>query len=227
MLPNDAILLAMTPSAWHELVDAALVACRDAPLTLGESPLAQSSLLLDGLLADEDLNWDLQRLGMRALLRWAVDKLRPDGEPDWLDETWRPYLCLYHNYFARLKFPAIARKMALSEKSIFNWRDKASERLTQIIRQELQMKVDRLLRKTYWLVERYRAHAPNEQALLGLLALLRQPVPQPDVELLATQAHLAYQPVNLDNLLLGGLLVKHSPQGVQVHAEVRPLLITG
>lgn len=227
MLPNDAILLAMSPSALHELVDAALVACRDAPLTLGESSLAQSSLLMDCLFSNESLNWNLQRLGMRALLRWVVDKLRPDGEPNWLDESWQPYLCLHCNYFTKEKFSTIAYKMALSDKSIFNRRDKGISRIAQIIRYELQTKVDCQTRKTYLIVERYRAHTADEQALLGLIAIFRQPLRLGEIEQLAKQAKLSCQNGNLDKLLRGGLLTQDKQGDVQVHSDVRPLLVIG
>src|SRR5262245_19774270 len=92
MLPTDLV-------QWPPLVRAALEAWREGNLlALAESPLAHSALVEDCGLAGEPRTPDMRARALQAVLRWGVERLRPDGAYRWPANAWRAYNILFHFY---------------------------------------------------------------------------------------------------------------------------------
>ena len=96
---NDTILLAQPPAYVEEQIGAALKALRDGDLlALGASPLAYTSLVTDCVLTGEPITTDRRGWILRAVLVWAIERLRPAGEASWVKPAWRFYNILSHFY---------------------------------------------------------------------------------------------------------------------------------
>ena len=89
---NDMILLAQPTALFEEQVVVALKSLREGDLlALAASPLAQSSLVESYFLSGEPITADTRGRIVRSLLRWAIERLRPEGEQSWIKPAWRNY----------------------------------------------------------------------------------------------------------------------------------------
>lgn len=230
-MASDAELLVMSEKELYKVIEDGLRVLENKPQTLYLTRLANSSLIADCLLQGESLNSTLQAIGTKSLLRWSIDCLRPIGEEksdaeQWADPQWRSYLVLAKEYFESMKTEQIAFKLQVEPKTMFKFaRTPALLELVTIFRHELYTKQNHQLRKEYFVIERYRALPRPAQLAIAFAATFKQAVLLDDLQALLQQATV--KGVYVDDLLRSGLLIRQgaTPQHVQVHPEVRLLLV--
>ena len=135
---DDTILLRLPEAEFAGLASQALKACREGQLLeLATSPLAQSSLVSACFLADEPVSLDTRGRALTAVLAWAVERLRPAGEPQWMAYPWRMYLILYHFYLNGMRVSTLAEQMGVVEQTLYDARPAAFSAVAGVLRQEL------------------------------------------------------------------------------------------
>ena len=114
---NDTILLGQPLEHFEAQLSTVLKSLREGDLlSLGASPLAYTSLVEEGFLTGEPMTADGRGRILRALLRWGIERLRPEGEPSWGKALWRHYNILYHFYLEGTRASTLAEAMAVAER---------------------------------------------------------------------------------------------------------------
>ncbi len=178
---NDATLLAMTDKQFRRVVKEVLTLYRNGQIIeLTTSPLACSSLIKHYIFNNEPQTTDILYKAIQSILIWAVEKLRPTDEPDWLAPHWRSYNILYHFYIRGLSWAELAEHMHTSEQNISRWwRPHAVTAIARILQDELKNRSNSGNLKQAMLAERY-SHYTSDNAqrfILHFLSIFQQPVP--------------------------------------------------
>ena len=205
-------------------VEDALKLCREpyGLVQLARSPLADSALVSSCYLPDEQPNSTIRGLTVRALLTWAIERLRPGGEIDWGDYRWRLYLVLHFPYIEASKsFRELANLMMVGEKAVYDSRQKALSTVATILHDEMASPHDLEGRQRFAVLARYEHLAPNEQLLLRILSIFRYPVPVIFVHQLSAEAQLPDGAGLLRNLVNAGLIESNTRRA---EVEVRQML---
>lgn len=163
-------------------VEQALFFCRTGDwLQLAASPLATTALVEQCWFADEQrekaISPDLRGRALRAIFCWAIDQLRPEGEPDWAARAWRPYLVLYYYYIKGMRLSVLTEQLGIAERSGQNLRLRAVERLVQVLQTELNEAHEQTQRRYYVIKHRIARLSLDQQQMLRYAALFRQPFP--------------------------------------------------
>ncbi len=227
---DDTILLRLPDAEFANLVIQALKACREGQLLeLATSPLAQSSLVTTCFLSDEPVTLDGRGRALMAVLYWAVERLRPAGEPLWTAHPWRMYLLLFHFYLRGMRVSELAEHMAVVEQTLYDTRPVAFNALAGVLRQELAAPQDAAQRKQEYVALRYASLQPREQVLLRCAAIYRHPI---DITLLEETLRRSglTQPAepsfNLTRLIDNHLLISNDDHTVvMAHPEIRRYLL--
>ncbi len=178
---NDATLLAMTDAQFRQVVSETLNLYRNGQVVeLATSPLACSSLMNHYLLENEPWTSDNLHKALQSVLVWAIEKLRPSGQPDWLAPHWRNYNILFHFYLQGRTWVELSEQMFTSEQNISRWwRPQAIDALAQILKDELLSdSANNAQIKQAMLANRYSDYATDEtrQFILHFLSIFRQPI---------------------------------------------------
>ncbi|MEM7347455.1 MAG: hypothetical protein AAF485_24715, partial [Chloroflexota bacterium] len=178
---NDATLLAMSDKQFRQVVAETLTIYRNGQIIeLATSPLACSSLIEHYLLDDEPRTADVLYKALQSILIWAVEKLRPIGDPDWLAPQWRNYNILHHFYIQGRSWGELSEQMYTSEQNISRWwRPHAVTAVARILQDELNHPSHNNHLKQAMLEERYTHYALDEsyQFILHFLSIFRHPAP--------------------------------------------------
>ena len=175
---NDTILLNMQPDELDSVLSNALKMYRDGDvLALSTSQLAQSSLIKSGQLAGEQISADGRGRLTQSLLRWAVERIRPAGEHNWLLSNWRSYNILHHFYIKGMRASELAENMAIAEQTLYQSRPQAISTLSRLLREEMVQPSDERGRRNYALADRYSRHNQLEQQLLRSISVFPHSIP--------------------------------------------------
>lgn len=225
---NDTILLAQPPAYVEEQIGAALKALRDGDLlALGASPLAYTSLVTDCVLSGEPITTDRRGWILRAVLLWAIERLRPAGETSWVKPAWRFYNILSHFYLEGARASTLAEAMAIAEQTLYQLRAQAISALSSVVRSELATPEQRASRKQVVNHDRYTRLTANEQQLLRLAAIFPGAAPAPLLYALANTLGNHDASAAAQQLVLHQLLSSDA-QGSEfaVHPEMRSTALT-
>lgn len=225
---NDTLLPTQTIAQFEEQLTLALKSLREGDLlALGASPMAYLSLVEECFLRGEPVTADGRGRIVRSLLRWGIERLRPEGEPSWVKPAWRNYNILYHFYFEGTRASYLAEAMAIAEQTLYQLRTQAISALSNVIRSELTAPENRVNRQNVVNTDRYARHNGSGQQLLRLAAVFPGAVPTRLLITLADRlgnpnALAAAQPLVMDHLL------SSDAQGGEfvVHPQLRSLLLT-
>lgn len=223
---NDTILRDDLEGALTASVAEALKCCREGDLLgLSTSPLAHTSLVEECFLIGEPTTPETRGHIMQSLLRWAVDKLRPDGQSHWLKPAWRNYNILYHFYLEGMRASVLAENMGIAEQTLYQARPQAIAALAAILRHELVSSLDRAGRRNYVLSDRYARHSAHAQTLLRLTSVFQHATPATVMVQLAVNAGVQDISTHAHALAVDHLLIESgSGSEIVVHPEVRQYL---
>ncbi|MGB0388942.1 MAG: DeoR family transcriptional regulator [Ardenticatenaceae bacterium] len=226
---NDAILLDKSADEFGLLVEEGLRCNRDEPLSeLSQLGLAYSSLVEDCFLGGETVSDKLRALGVLSVLCWGIDQLRPDGEHSWFDNKWRLYNVLYYPYIMGMRFPVLAKKMALTDANLYKRvRPKALKALSRVLRREVKSGTHVEERKEYALAARYEGLSSEARQLARMAALFGTPMPEKLLYQLAEEEGISNISASVRRLLRANLL-RSLDEGakVELHPEIRAYLLT-
>ncbi len=223
---GDAALLAMPQAEFEQWTGEALKLCRGGDvLSLSTLPLAHSALVEPCFLTGEPISTDVRGRAVQAVLRWAVDRLRPAGEHSWTAVAWRMHNLLKALFIDGRRVSEVAESMGLSEQTLYQLRPQAVAAAARVLRAELEEPVDPAGRRDASLMERYARLSPGEQQVLRLAAIFRRPVPASLIHRLAQEAGARGIQDSLRGLVAARLLVSDE-QGSDVLArpEIRQYL---
>lgn len=225
--PPIPSLSALPANEWVPHLRAVLEAEREGNwFALADSPLAHSALVTSCFLMDEPITPDARARAMQAVLRWGVERLRPAGPTSWAAPAWRTYNVLYHFYLNGMRLVELAEKMSVAENTTYEIRATAFGALAILLHNELQAPQDVAGRQQFYLAGRYASCMADDQRLLRIVALFRQPVPPTLVERIATQEAVQQQG-DWRRLLAAGWLVSDPERAtLSAHPEARPYLLT-
>lgn len=233
---NDALLLEMPIEQLAALTRKALDACRVGNMPdLAASPLGASSLVVTCFLAGKtDVSSREHGRAVLAVLRWAVEQIRPEGAHNWTAYNWRSYNLLHFFYLQGMRVADLAEKMAIVEQTFYDARPAALSAVTQVLRQELINPQDIPGRKKAYLEGVYTALTPQEQLPLRMTAIFRRPIPLAWLEkLLEDDLRKVGKPRQANEisqrggLLTSSFLISNEDHTlVQVHPEARPYLLS-
>lgn len=193
-------------------------------LTLAASPLARTALVEDILLAGEVPTPDTRARALQAVMRWAVERLRPDGAHSWTAQPWRAYNVIYHFYEQGMPLNQLADKLGVVVQTIYDTRATALTTLAKILGQELHHPQATAARQQVYLAARYARRPASEQRTLCALALFRQPIP-----LTALESLVGPELARVDwAALLTAHWILSDPdhRAVSVHPQARAYLLT-
>lgn len=225
---NDTILLAQPVAQFEEQIAAALKSLREGDLlTLGASPLAYTSLVEECFLSGEPITADGRGRILRSLLRWSMERLRPEGESSWVKPAWRNYNILTHFYLEGTRASALAEAMSIAEQTLYQLRGQAISALTGVVHGELATSENRASRKNVVNMDRYARLSPGEQQLLRLAAVFPGAAPALLLHALANSLGNRNAAVATHQLVLNHL-VSSDRQGGEfvVHPDLRSSLLT-
>ena len=198
---NDTILLGQPLEHFEAQLSTVLKSLREGDLlSLGASSLAYTSLVEACFLTGEPMTADGRGRILRALLRWGIERLRPEGEPSWGKALWRHYNILYHFYLEGTRASTLAEAMAVAEQTLYQLRAQAISALAGVVHNELAAPENRLSRQQVVHADRYARLSPEEQQLLRLTAVFPSAVPARLLHALAALHHVAdalLQPADL------------------------------
>ena len=226
---RDTILLTTHSTKFTELIGEAFKLQREGHIiALAASPLAQSSLVEDGLLPGEPVSPDARGRALQSLLRWTVDKLRPSGQHSWTALNWRHYNVLYGFYIQGLRVAELSERMAIADQTLYKIRPSAIAAAAAVLRHEMRNPLFTQERKNYAFADRYENCSPQEQLLLRIAAIFERPIPH---RWLYQLAHLHRK--NTENIQkpLYRLFQKHllmssrAGNDFMVHPDMRPYLL--
>lgn len=187
---SDTILLDLSTDEFDSVVSDALKMYRDGDvLALSTSQLAQSSLIESGQLTSEQISSDSRGRLTQSLLRWAVERLRPAGEDDWLLSNWRSYNILHHFYIKGMRASELAENMAIAEQTLYQSRPQAIAALSRLLREEMIQPIDERGRRNYALSDRYARHTALDQQILRSISVFPHSIPTPLLHKLVSQIH--------------------------------------
>ena len=236
---NDTILLTMPKDQFNQVVEKALKDSLGGHLlALATSPLAQSSLVETSFLSGEAVTSTVRGRAMQSMLRWAIDKLRPNGEHSWIALSFRSYNILYNFYMQGSRVAEIAEKMGIAPARFYGLRPQAIEQLAEFLYQELGAGLMLMQeRKQYAISDRYASRPDDEQRLLRMTALLRYPVPITLIQKMSSSTSseppnkIKRQNMNIQasihHLVVAGMLVSddHAIE-ILLHPEMSQYLLT-
>ena len=225
---NDTILLGQPLEHFEAQLSTVLKSLREGDLlSLGASSLAYTSLVEACFLTGEPMTADGRGRILRALLRWGIERLRPEGEPSWGKALWRHYNILYHFYLEGTRASALAEAMAVAEQTLYQLRTQAISALAGVVRSELAAPENRLSRQQVVHADRYARLSPGEQQLLRLTAVFPSAVPARLLHALAASLGNHDAPAATQQLVINHL-IRTDARGSEfvVHPEVRNLLLT-
>lgn len=146
-------------------------------LALSAHPLAMTSLVEDCFLQGEPITADVRGRVLQSVLRWAVDKLKPAGEPDWFSVEWRWYHILYHFYLQGMRVAEMAEQMAIAEQTLYQWRVGAVHSVAALLWQEWQAPQATVLRHRAALADRVQRYDVVAQRVMRATAVFPSAVP--------------------------------------------------
>ncbi|MFN8441453.1 MAG: tetratricopeptide repeat protein [Caldilineaceae bacterium] len=225
---NDMILLAQPTALFEEQVVVALKSLREGDLlALAASPLAQSSLVESYFLSGEPITADTRGRIVRSLLRWAIERLRPEGEQSWIKPAWRNYCILHYFYLEGMRASALAEAMAIAEQTLYQVRPLAINALSNLLRSELQQPSDEMGRRAMVYRDRYARQSSEQQQLLRIAAVFPGAVPSRLLHGLANRLGILDPLPALQQLALNHLMSRDEVGGEQVvHPQLRNFLLT-
>jgi len=175
---QDKNLLTKSKEKFDTLVVEAFKLYRDGDLlALSTSPLAHTSLVENCFLAGEPATSDTRGRILQSLLQWAVDRLRPGSEQDWLMSSWRTYNILHYFYIQGQRASQLAESMGVADQTLYQLRPQAIAAAAHIVHEELADPRDLKTRQSYALAQRYQRHSANQQQLLRIAAIFPSSVP--------------------------------------------------
>lgn len=214
---NDAILLSLSTKEFESVVKEALAALRDFSWSdLAASKLAHCSLVEQCFLEGEEHTDRLRGRLLRAVLHWAIDQLRPDGEQQWDDTDWRHYNFLSAHFLERVTLRPLARLMGITDEHLRKGVQRgALTALAALLRSALTNRQGLNGRARYASAARWDGLDAQERGLLGLAALARQPIPEEFFERAGEASTLAA-------LLARGLLRRPADgETLEIHPALR------
>lgn len=223
--PFDAALLALAHADFSDLIAQLLRDFHDGKnLALTErgtkQPLAYCSLGVTCLMQGETPRMQVMGLLVQATLRWVIDELWPGPKPGTTERGWRHYAALHYPYFTAETFEQLAERLNVTVRTLYAWRTEGLHEVARRLRQELHQPEHKAQRKHYALAERYQLYQAepldraDEQRLLRLCALLRQPLPLYQIQQLAQQIGIRDPQQCLNRLRLDGWLVQAGEQSL-------------
>lgn len=225
---NDTILLAQPLEQFEEQITAALKSLREGDrLTLGALPLADTSLVAECFLSGEPITTDGRGRILRSLLRWGIERLRPEGDANWVKPAWRHYNILYHFYLEGTRASVLAEAMAVAEQTLYQLRAQAISALTGVVRSELAAPEQSASRQQIVNADRYARLSAGEQQVLRLAAIFPGAVPARLLHALAASLGNQDAPAATQQLILH-YLVRSDAEGSEfvVHPALRRALLT-
>lgn len=204
------------PSARSVL--AAFQSYQDVPV-LASLELAQGSLVTRCLLeGDAGMYPDARGWALRATLDWALENLRIHHQK-WVNQS---YEVLHARYIEGVSNTEYANRTSLTDNAAQKRRQKAVERVTELLQQELESVIGLVDRKQRMLRLRYDNCSGEQKLMLHFLGVFRGVV---DIDTIFTWGENSAQ-YSLDHLLAINLLVHGRVfTEVRVHPEVRPYLL--
>lgn len=213
-MDNNAILLKLPAEDFVTAIEDALKLYRKSRAegdlsVLAEAKLAQSSLVQDCLLTQETSTVETRGYGLQGILHWGVNKLSPGGAHSFTERQWQFYNSLFYPYLAEdaWTFKELAQKMMLSERALFKVRGQALQLLALRLGEELVSPREIDIRRQYVIEHRYRALGSNEQKILHLATIFRQPLPIHALQQLSVEAGVA-NPEAIIRSLIGKWLIQ-------------------
>ncbi len=225
---NDTILLKQSLPELEEQIMAALKSLREGDLlALGASPLAYTSLVEECFLSGEPITADGRGRILRSLLRWGIERLRPEGEASWVKASWRNYNILSHFYLEGTRASALAESMAIAEQTLYQLRAQSINALTQVMRSELQQPENSQSRKNVVNNDRYARLGETQQQILRLAAVFAGAIPARLLHTLANSLGNHDALAATQQLVLNHLMSSDA-QGSEfaVHPQLRASLLT-
>lgn len=225
---NDTILLKQSLPELEEQIMAALKSLREGDLlALGASPLAYTSLVEECFLSGEPITADGRGRILRSLLRWGIERLRPEGEASWVKASWRNYNILSHFYLEGTRASALAESMAIAEQTLYQLRAQSINALTQVMRSELQQPENSQSRKNVVNNDRYARLSETQQQILRLAAVFAGAIPARLLHTLANSLGNHDALAATQQLVLNHLMSSDA-QGSEfaVHPQLRASLLT-
>ncbi len=251
----DGEIATLSKAEFEALTAQALRLCREGDmLGLGTLPLAQSTLVEDALLPHATLRFDERGRALMSVLRWAVERLKPAGKPAWGAMNWQPYLIL-HTYYIdsdktrnpyirddptknpwgsatscpdkklQVTFNDLAEWMHIEETTVFARRQTAIEKLTAVLRVELDAPQSVEERRSYIVTDRYDHYPPAAQRLLRLAAIFRRSISLERFYELADIHDITAVRESVLEMLASQWLISHPPQNtVLLHPNVRAIV---
>lgn len=170
---SDGMILTQVPEmVFQAAVSDALKLYREGDwLKLADVLLAHTPLVEACFLEGEVVGHAERARIMAAMLHWAVDKLSPGGEPNWLASSWRHYHVLAGYYLEGRRVAELAEQLAIVEQTFYSWRTTALQAVSRVIFQELLTPQDLNGRCRYALKARYNHYTSREQKLLRWLSI--------------------------------------------------------
>jgi len=224
--------MTQSATAFQEQVGEAFKLYRDGDLlALSTSPLAHTELVECCFLTGEPKASDTRARILQSTLRWAVDRLRPSSEQDWMHPSWRAYNILHYFYIEGQRASELAEAMGVADQTLYQFRPQAITAAAQILHEELNNAQDFETRKTYALAQRYERHSPNQQQLLRIVAIFPSLVPISLIYQLAEELDMQINGENMSqsvqNLITAHLLRgQKSGTEVAAHEDMRAYLLT-
>jgi tetratricopeptide (TPR) repeat protein len=219
---NDTILLAGEPKEVERVVRLAFRNYWNLS-ALAESPLAQSWLVEDSLLAGDERYGEARGYALRAVLDWALAKLLGQGT----HSAEISVDVLTKRYIEGLSNKQYADLRMIGAPAAHARRKTAVQRVVKLLRQALlsPLPSDAGERQQGMIALRYQDCTEDEQILLRLLTIFREPV---SLSVLADVAPKELPPDSWHHLRALNLIVSddrlHMTQGA-VHQELRPYLL--
>jgi len=231
-MTQDTNLLTKPKEEFNTLVAEAFKLYRDGDLfALSTSPLAHTSLVENCFLTGEPATSDTRGRILQSLLQWAVDRLRPGSEQDWLASSWRTYNILHYFYIDGQRAAQLAESMGMADQTLYQLRPQAIAAAAHIVHEELADSQDLKTRQSYALAQRYQRHSANQQQLLRIAAIFPGFVPTSllyqlaeglDIQINGESLSASVQHLVTAHLLIGG----ESGTDVVIHPEMRAYLLT-
>ena len=211
----------------QQLTDAYKLCREGRTLELSTLPIAHTPLVEDCFLQDVPINPDLRGGTLQSVLRWATLRLRPGGQPSWIDYQWRLYNTVMHFYFERMRVAELAEHMAIAEQTLYQVRASAMEALARILLAELEAPQDLAGRKHIAISDRYSLYSADQQTILRLLAAFQQGMPTTLLHQLAEQHGIAEIQTNIHQIVATNWVVTNERGSeLLLHRDVSQYLLT-
>ncbi len=210
------------PETFINLIDNALKHCRRVTRYGDWSLLSRTELvqfeLIQQQVWQEERHIELRQAAIvYAVLRWAVERLRPNGVLDWHAGRWRAYLLIRSVYFGDLTFEQVAERVGVSESALYFTRRKAVTLLATFLWEANQGQSADCRR--YVLQQRLAGISAETQTLLKALAAFDTPLPLTHIQTIQI-----YWPIDDIQPLLTTLREQHFALVAGDRWQIRPVV---